>query len=92
MGWFLFFVFFNSFLKLYYDCILSFGFLCILELVQRFVWWWRVVLVVCMVCILVFYFGPDQASGLGLRLGPSRTKVNPTIHCSVEIQIEGGQC
>ena len=24
--------------------------------------------------ILVFYFGPNQALGLGLRLGPSRTK------------------
>ena len=30
--------------------------------------WW----VVCK-AILVFYFGPDQALGLGLRLGPSRT-------------------
>ena len=34
--------------------------------------WW-----VCK-AILVFYFGPDQALGLGLRLGPSRT-----INCKI---------
>ena len=30
------------------------------------------VVVVCKV-VLVFYFGPNQALGLGLKLGPSRT-------------------
>jgi hypothetical protein len=38
------------------------------ELVQKFVW-----VVVCKP-ILVFYFGPNLAFGLGLRLGPSQTK------------------
>ena len=31
--------------------------------------------------ILVFYFGPNQAFGLGLRLGPSRT-INGIIYFS----------
>ena len=46
--------------------ILSFTFLCPQELNKKFVWWW--VVVVCKP-ILVFYFG------VGLRLGPSRTKI-----------------
>ena len=35
-------------------------------------WWWVVVVVVCKP-ILVFSFGPDQALGLELGLGPRRT-------------------
>ena len=48
--------------------------MCILELVNKFVWLVVVVggFVVCKP-ILVFYFGPNQALGLELRLGPSRT-------------------
>jgi hypothetical protein len=34
-------------------------------------WWW---VVVCKPN-LVFYFGPNQALGLGMGLGPSRTKI-----------------
>ena len=56
-----------------------------LELVKKFVWWWW------WVCkaILVFYFGPDQALGLGLRLGPSRTISN--LHITVFLSMDPHQ-
>ena len=50
----------------------NFTFLGCLELVKKFVLWVVGGWVVCK-AILVFYFGPDKALGLGLRLGPSRT-------------------
>ena len=52
------------------------SFSCRLELVKKFVWWvggWVGGWVVVCKAILVFYFGPNQDFGLGLRLGPSRT-------------------
>ena len=51
--------------------------MCTLELVKKCVWWW-VGGCVGWLCnpILVFYFGPNQAFGLVLRLGPSRTIEN----------------
>ena len=33
--------------------------------------------------ILVFYFGPNQAFGLGLRMGPSQTILIYMIYCHI---------
>ena len=66
-------------------------FLCTLEVVKSVCgeWWW---LVVCK-HILVFSFGPKQALGLGLGLGPSRTIIEePTrmIHMFLKTMSLGG--